>query len=633
MTICDGDTVTIGGSPSGSGGTGALTYTWLPNTSINDNSLSNPDIFPTGSTNYILEVEDINNCAATDSVLVSVNPSPTAIATTLVNIICDGGTTALDATGSNGGTGLLSFLWSPPLGLDNPTSDSPNASPTITTAYIVTVTDQNSCIGLDTLTITVNPNPIIDLTSMVLVNENCGTSNGSITGITATGIPTLTYDWDDGSGSVGSGLDLTPIAAGSYTLTVTDGNGCTAQSGPIVINNIAGPGIIGLGMVNTPDTCGQSVGGITGLTITGGAGTLTYDWSDGSSSVGSSLDLTNVTAGVYTLTVTDSAGCSITSILLVISEISGPTVDLTGQVNAADTCGQLVGSITGTIASGGTSPYTYSWDDGSSVIGTNADLTGLGVGSYNLTISDNAGCTVTGGPYVIVDVPAPTLDLTGIVVANAHCGQSDGNITGVIVIGGSGTISYSWDDGTAAVGTAADLLNVLAGNYTLTVTDNAGCSSTGTPVAVLDLPGPTLNAGAVVIALSSCGGSDGSITGINISGGSFPYNYTWSDGTSTVGTSLNLLSQPAGTYTVTVTDGNGCTDTSGPYTISEFGAPTIDATAIIFIPETCDSINGSIGGITVSGGTAPISYSWSDGTSIIDTNQRRWSTGNVFSQY
>ncbi len=618
-TICDRDTISIGGSPAASGGNGSFTYTWLPNSNINDNTADNPLVWPSANTTYVLEVEDGNNCVAYDSIQIIVNPTPVAVATGAPLVICDGDTTTLDATGSSGGTGSLSFLWSPAADLSNAASGTPQAWPTASTDYLVTVTDANSCQDTATVSITVNPLPTIDISGMVITDANCGLSNGAITGITASGTPTLTYDWDDGSGSVGSNLDLTAVASGAYTLTVTDGNMCSDQFGPYGINDIGGPNIDISGLVNTPDTCGQNLGSITGVVVTGGSGSLTYDWSDGASSVGSSLDLTGVLAGTYTLVVTDSAGCASASGPFTISEIAAPALDLTGLVNAADTCGQTVGSVTGIAISGGTGPFTYTWNDGVATVATTADLLNVSPGSYSITVTDDAGCSVTGGPFNVLDVPGPTLDLSAITVTDANCGQSDGSVTGAVVSGGTGSISYAWGDGVSVVGTNADLLNIPAGSYTLTVIDDAGCVATGTSVSVIDVPGPTVNDGSVVLTQAACGGSDGSITGITVSGGTTPYTYDWSDVAGTVGSGLDLLSQPSGSYTITVTDSNGCIATSGPYTITEAGAPVIDVAGLTTDPETCGQVNGAISGLSITGGTSPFAYSWSDGTSIIDS--------------
>jgi len=617
--ICDGDTLAIGGSPSGSGGTGALTYSWNPNTDIDDNSLANPVVWPNSSTTYVLTVSDVNLCTASDSIQITVNPTPVASATASFTTICDGDTTLLDASTSSGGTGVLSFLWSPAADLDNAASSTPNAWPSATTEFIVTVTDQNSCSHMDSVSVTVNALPTADISGMIITDANCGLSNGSITGITASGAPVLTFDWNDGSGSVGSALDLNPVPSGTYTLTITDGNMCSAQYGPYGLNDIGGPTLDISGLVSTPDTCGQGVGSITGVVVTGGVGVLTYDWNDGTSSVGSALDLNGVGAGTYTLLVTDGAGCSSATGPFTITDVPAPSLDISGLVNAADTCGLTVGSITGITLIGGTGPFNYTWDDGTSTVGTSADLTNVGPGSYNITITDNAGCSVVGGPFNILDVPGPTLDLAGILVTDANCGQADGSITGAVVTGGTGVISYTWNDGAGTVGTSSDLLNIPTGTYTLTITDNAGCSSVGAAVNILDTPGPTINDGSIVIAQASCGGSDGSISGITVSGGTTPYAYDWDNGTGSVGTTLDLLTQPSGNYTFMVTDSNGCVASSGPYIITEAGAPVIDISGLTSGAETCDSINGSISGLTISGGTAPFSFSWSDGTSVVDT--------------
>ena len=109
-------------------------------------------------------------------------------------------------------------------------------------------------------------------------------------------------------------------------------------------------------------------------------------------------------------------------------------------------------------------------------------------------------------------------------------GQSDGFITGIVAVGGTGSTSYSWSNGSTIVGTLPDLSGVPSGTYILTISDSAGCISTSSPITLGDLNGPLVDSGSVMIDLSSCGGSDGNVIGLLVSGGTLPYTYAWDDG-------------------------------------------------------------------------------------------------------
>src|SRR5690554_6116092 len=164
---------------------------------------------------------------------------------------------------------------------------------------------------------------------MTINDESCNGNDGSITGITASG-GTLTYSW---SPSGATTADLTAVTNGSYTLTVTDGSGCTATSGPHTINQIAGPTYDDSGINITAATCGNNNGSITGITTTGTG--LTYAWSP---SGATTLDATNLASGAHTLTITDGAGCVISAGPYNITAAGGPTLDASGLTISDETC-------------------------------------------------------------------------------------------------------------------------------------------------------------------------------------------------------------------------------------------------------------------------------------------------------
>ncbi|MES2554657.1 MAG: gliding motility-associated C-terminal domain-containing protein [Bacteroidota bacterium] len=429
-----------------------------------------------------------------------------------------------------------------------------------------------------------------------ITNASCS-SLGSITGLTTSGgAGTNTITWN---GVVTPGMNLTNAAAGSYTIIVTDIAGCTATAGPYTISTTSGPTINTTALVVTNANCLGNNGSITGITATGTG--LTYAWTN---TAQTTLDITGLAAGNYTLTVTDNVGCTATAGPFTIIQTAGPTLDATAIVITTATCGNADGDITGITATG--TGLTYSWS-GTTTPGT--DLLNVASGNYTLTITDNIGCTASAGPFNVPNAAGPTIDATAIVIVDEHCGSGDGSISGIVINGGTPTITYSWNGG---VYTTLDISNLSAGNYSLTVTDFNGCTASVGPYVITNLAGPSIDATGIAIAAESCTGNDGSITGITASGSGLTYDW---NGSATP--TIDLTNAAAGNYTLTVTDAFGCTATSGPHTITGATVMTLDATNVVITPSDCDTDNGSITGLVVSGGINPV-ISWSNSMATAD---------------
>lgn len=457
------------------------------------------------------------------------------------------------------------------------TFNTPNL--TSTTTYYVGV-----CPGTfrKPVVVTVGANPIISGTA-VITNATCNTG-GSLTGLSVSGgLAPYTYTWN---GSAAAGPSLSNVSANTYTLIVTDQNGCTATSGPHTITGGGGPSITGTAVI-TPATC-SAQGTISGLVVNAPAGISTYQW-NGTLSVNANL---TAGPGSYTLVVTDNDGCTATSGPHVINMTDGPTIGGT-PVLANATC-NTGGSISGITVSGGATPYTYSWSNSTE---TTLNISGLTANAYTLTVTDANGCVVTSGPHNITMDAVPTISGTPTIVHETCLAL--GSITGLTVSGGVGTLSYEWNGITAS---EANLAAASAGFYTLVVTDQNGCTATSGPHTITAPVLPTIE-GSPIITPITCT-VPGTITGLSASGGSAPYNYLWNSMPATV----NLSTTITGNYTLTVIDANGCSVTSGPYVISQAGAPALSGAPTI-VDVTCTT-TGSITGLTVSGGTLPYQYAW-----------------------
>lgn len=573
------------GGPGGGGAGGSITFvSGAPMQNVNG---GNAGICTVNSGTSIVNQFPVNGATMGANGILG-------ITTTTYNItasnqsICAGSSVTL--TASSTGTLPGSLTWySQAYGgavLATGSTFTPTPAPSTTTTYYVGVCPGTFRVPV---VVTVNPNPTI-AGSAVLTNPTC-TTPGSITGLTVSG-GTLgyTYAWN---GTVTPGINYTNIPAGTYNLVLTDANGCTATSGPHTLVGTSGPIIDASAISIVNENCNGTLGSISGITATGTG--LTYAWSP---SGGNALNASGLTAGSYTLTVTDGNGCLSSSGPHLVGTISGPTVNATAIVLQNPTCGNSNGSITGITASGTALSFAWSPSGGNALNASN-----LGAGAYSLTVTDGNGCSSTSGPHNLVAIAGPTVNSGGVSIVNENCGQGNGSISGLVVNGGTPTISFAW---TNTAQTTLALTNLTAGSYSLTVTDGNGCTASSGPFNVLNSGGPTLNELNAVTTNVLCSGTLGSISGITASGSALSYSWAPSGGSS-----LNATNLAAGTYTLTVTDGNGCSVNSAPYTINAPVSLSIDASNMITMPTGCASNSGSISGITIVGGINP-TYTWTN---------------------
>ncbi len=573
--LCNGTLGTITGITAAGVG---LTYTWngVASASIN---LSNA---PAGS--YTLVVTNGVGCTTSSG--------PYVIATTAGPNVNNSGIviTSADCLGALGsisgitatGTGLI-YSWT------NTTQTTLNLTGITQNSYTLTITDNIGC------TVVSGPHvvgliagPTLNATALVVTNEICGNNNGTISGLTTTGVITNTT-WNGVAGT----LNQTSLTSGNYTVIVTNASGCTATYGPIVITDVLGPVITVTSVVITNETCDLNNGAINGITATGTA-TLTYQW-NGVASV--SLNQTNLTSGSYTLIVTDGNSCTATVGPIVIANTAMPTIGVGSVVVSPVTCAGNVGSISGLTTTG--IGMNYVWNNTTSTLLNPINLV---AGSYTVTGTDVNGCIVTAGPFVVNAAVGINLDASAMVITQTSCIANTGSITG-IVASGTGTLTYLWSNGA----TTLNISNLAVGSYGLTITDGNGCVASITGNVVTAANAPVIATLTQLITSSNCGQANGSIAGTTVSLGTPGYSYSWNS--SPVSTSLNLTNVVAGSYTLTVTDLNGCS-ALGTYIVPSSPGVVINTTNINVIPSDCQNQNGSVAGITVSGGTSYL-YVWS----------------------
>ena len=407
-------------------------------------------------------------------------------------------------------------------------------------------------------------------------NVSCfGGSNGSVTASASGASGNYTYSWSPG----GNGASISNLSAGTYTVTATSQNGCIGSSTVTITQPTS---ILSVSTVSTPSNCGQSSGTAT-ANVSGGTGALTYIWSP---SGGTSATATNLSSGIYTVSVTDANACTASSTVNVAA-LGGPIPNLVSAEDVQCNGGNDgAATVSGT---GGTGALSYTWVPGG-LIG--ASQTALEAGTYTVSVSDQNSCS--NSIQVVINEP-PAIQISLGTMSPANCGASDGSAS-VNASGGTGVLSYAWSPigGNSSVATG-----IPGGAYSVTVTDQNLCSSTF-DLAVNTIGGPNVILGNQT-NVSCNDGSDGSAS-ISVSGGSTPYQIEWLPlgGNATSATGLS-----AGTYNAVVTDNLGCVG-SVIINITEPEALLVTANTTA---ADCGVSNGSIA-LSVSGGTSPYSYGW-----------------------
>jgi gliding motility-associated-like protein len=522
-------------------------YHWSNNSAADSIVINTPGI-------YIVTVTDANGCTGTTSKTIDPGNSAPMPQITGPTGLCSGAA-QLSVAGN-----FQNIQWS---------NNASGASTVVNTPgnYTVVVTDGIGCTGTSAYMVSAGaPSPTPSIGGVTSICPNSTTTLTADSGF-------LGYAWSAGQQDTAA---IKVGMAGTYTVTVTNSFGCTGTSS-VQVSIAAAP--VSHAQV-TDANCGQSNGAVD-LTVTGN-GPFTYLWTTGSTSE----DLTGVVADMYGVTVTNNAGCK-DSLSVTVKNSDGPT----GAIQTTQaTCGLLNGAADLT-PSGGISPYTYLWSSGA----TTQDLGNLNQGTYAVTITDGKGCTATASATIAASgSPALTADATP-----TGCLMPNGAIK-LTVNGGAPGFSFNWSDQPA--NHQQDRSNLPAGTYVVTVTDNNGCTATASiDIAVTD--GPSIS---TTPAPTSCAIANGGIQ-LSVVGGTPGYNYDWSD----LGGSIDPKDRanlPVGTYTVTVTDLNGC---------------SISATAVVSSNTVLSPIINGTTGFCTGGSTfldagAGYQCNWSTGENTHD---------------
>ena len=552
------------------GGIAPYTYLWMPG------GMTAEDISNQCAGTYIVTVTDANGIITIDSA--TINQPLMPLSTTIIgtDVLCNGNSTGAINLTVSGGTTPYTYAWAPG---GESSEDIANLS---AGTYIVTITDSNACTTIASYTISEPSALSLNISGN---NANCSQADGEATVFPSGGLAPYTIIWDDPGMQTNS--TATGLLAGTYSTTVTDSVGCSTIAS-LSISDITGG--TATAITDNNNSCNNVCDGQITVTMTGGTAPFTYLWNDPNAQT--TATAMGLCSGIFSVTITDAVGCIDTSSAIVTEP---DTLALSLTSNNAICNNSCNGNATVSV-NGGTAPYSYLWDDPNSQ--TNIIATGLCAGNFNVIVTDINGC-ISNGSTTIGEPAAITLSLSS---SNSNCGQNDGSAS-VSVSNGAPPYTLLWDD--PAVQTTSTATDLFAGNYQVIVTDSIGCTTTGI-IVVNDSIGPTsfINSNFPV----SCPGGNNGELSVTVIDGSPPYTYLWNDpGAQTNATATGLA---GGTYTILVTDVNGCTTSSidivfepSPLIISIVSSTNLSCF------NSCDG-NASA---STTGGATPYTYLWSDG--------------------
>ncbi|MBL4651238.1 MAG: hypothetical protein JKY53_00025, partial [Flavobacteriales bacterium] len=562
VTLTDVSVVCYGESTgsvtsSVSGGQTPYTYLWS-NAAITD------DITGILIGTYSVTVTENQGCTTIQSATVS-QPTAVTVAITATNPQCVSGSDGSAACSPTGGTIPYTYLWSDAQTIATATGLSAGV-------FQVTVKDANLCTVVSSITLT---SPVMSAPISPTHPLCVGNSDGSALCSPTGGATPYTYLWN----STQTKATSTGLSAGVHSVTVTDNNSCIILG----ITTLTDPVLLTASVTATHPVCNGSNNGSALCGPSGGATPYTYLWN----STQTTINSTGLSAGIHTVTVTDNNSCTAVG-QTTLTDPTGISIIVTAM---HPFCVGASNGSASALASSGTTPYTYLWSDAQ----TSSNATGLLEGVHAVTISDANSCSAIQSTTLTDMVGGVTLTPS----ATTCNGKSDGSIS-TSVSGGVTPYTYLWSDAQTTV----NATGLLAGNYTVTVTDVNLCSNIKTS-AVTE---PTVPTVTITGNNVTCNGmSTGSAT-TTVSGGTTAYTYAWS----TSSTSSSITGLTAGTYSLTVSDANSCTVLE-TVTITEPTAVTVSLAA-----TNVDCYGQATGSIlaTLNGGVTPYTYLWSNGSTI-----------------
>lgn len=553
-----------------SGGVVPYLYRW-------SNGATTQDLVDVKAGKYSVLIRDANGCSDSLSAAISENPVLTSNAR-VTNIKCYGQTTGAVELSVDGGVAPYSYKWSNGI-------STQNISGLASGNYSVIVKDSKGCSRHVDAQITEPPRFVASLESdanLKCYGQNTGAVNVRVSG----GVTPYRYKWNNGDTT----RNIANLPVGKYTLVASDANGCTQT----VTTTLTQPAKITFAVKSVKDVmCYGDSEGAVDILVTGGVGPFSYKWNNNATT----QDIQRVPAGKYSVDITDGNGC----VNKLEAEIKQPAL-LTLKLDSVRNIlcnGDRRGSIDLTVA-GGVAPYTYSWSNGAAT----QDISQLPAGNYTVTVMDSKGCAQS--ISAVISEPPP-MQAKLMNVKHINCfGDKAGSVS-IDVTGGVKPYVFKWSNGS----TTQNITDVAAGTYTVDITDKNGCTQKIT--ATINQPQKLTSVLASMKNVSCFNGSDGAAN-VTVTGGTAPFKYKWNNGI----TSQDLIDVKAGSYSLSIIDGNGCGDSSITVTLkqpADLDVKVNKVTDIVRYGENTGAID-----IAVAGGVTPYTYSWSNGGTTQDVS-------------
>ncbi|NNE14268.1 MAG: DUF11 domain-containing protein, partial [Saprospiraceae bacterium] len=565
--ICSGESNGVA-TVTPTGGNGGYIYNW-------DNGENTQQATALNAGIHIVTVTDFRGCSTTCSVIIN-QPAADLTCTTIEDspVVCHGESNGIATVTPAGGNGGYIYNW------DNG-ENTQQATALNAGIHIVTVTDFKGCTSSCSVTI----NEPADAVSCTVVEDSSvvcnGESNGRATVTPFGGNGVYTYLWDNSETT----QQATSLNAGIHTVTVTDSNGCTSSCS-VTINQPES--VLCTVIEDSPVICNGESNGIATVTPYGGNGMFTYLWDNAEIT----QQATALDAGLHTVTVTDSNGCT-SSCSVTINEPS-EIIFCTVIEDSPVICHGESNGIATVTPTGGNGSYTYIWDNGE----ITQQAIALNEGLHVVTVTDIMGCFTTCS--VMINQPSAPMSCTTVEDSPLTCYGGSNGVATVTPAGGNGGYTYVWDNGETTQ--QATALN--GGIHFVTVTDFKGCTSS----CSVNIFEPALDIFCTIVEDSPvvCNGESNGVASVMPSGGTGGYTYTWDNGETT----QQAIALDAGLHIVTVTDSRGCTTTCS----IDINDPSILTCTVMEDPPLyCNNVFNGVATVTPMGGNGGYTYIWDNG--------------------
>jgi len=574
---CDGTA-----SVAPTGGSGAFTYTWTPTPSIGQGS---PTASGLCAGLWSVAIADVNGCDTTVQFLIT-EPSAYAITSTFTNATCDGNCDGTASLTVLGGTPTYSYLWTPAPGTGQGTATVGGLCPG---SYTVAISDSAGCDTTLALAIT-QPAPLA--ATAIIADASCSdVCDGTISLSTTGGLPAYAWMWSPTPGSGQGTASVGGLCPGTWSVVISDQSSCDTT----LVFTVGSPApIIPVG-IWTNENCVGACNGTASVSATGGDGVFSYLWAPDPAFGQGTPSVSGLCPGTWSATITDGNGCDTTVTFIVL-----PAAPIAASLNIQNIiCGGACTGEATVSVSGGSGIFTYLWVPEPATGQGSASVTGLCAGPGTVTVTDSLGCDTTLAFEIFKNAPiAPHLSVT-----DESCTGPCSGTASVAPDGGVGPFSYLWLPAPGGGQGTSSATGLCAGtNYSVTVTDDLGCDTTIT----FSVQPFTPFAPVVNVAPVSCSGScDGTATATLP--GSGIYTYFWSP-VPPNGQGLPFaIGLCAGTYQLTVTNGDGC-DTTVSVVITS--PDPIDPVATVQPIGCSGACSGSIS-LAPTGGSGNFTYTWS----------------------